>query len=312
MQCIVWMADAGAEVMLLVSINSLRRNARAFWGSAVKLVLDFGLTSPVAAFLGTLVTEHLYCAPVPLPPPHSVAGGDPHGGIGVMRRRVEVMTLAPAVCSSVGVQPSGYIVCDADTVFLRPLDDFVFPSHTDQITIMREWDLRNGREEPMLMCRRSSFTEPYPLDVAIARAAAHLDIDEQDLRAIPTFNTGVVGFAAGTDLSGVWSECYDDLRSVLHDDGAPVFSPYAIEQNAMSICLSRNIIRHNPLDRSFNQFPPRAPHGWPAETAIAHFISFRNSCSEARYALWFESARVAMQDEWLPEPLRRRVASNLR
>src|ERR1035437_1904250 len=82
MQCIVWMADAGAEVMLLVSINSLRRNARAFWGSAVKLVLDFGLTSPVAAFLGTLVTEHLYCAPVPLPPPHSVAGGDPPWGVG--------------------------------------------------------------------------------------------------------------------------------------------------------------------------------------------------------------------------------------
>lgn len=303
MKCVTWMLDAGVERFFAVSLSSLRRAGRSFWDNNAKVIIDFGLTEPMAAFLDTLAAEGVFVHRFALPEDDAVVGGNAANGVGVMRRRVEIARLLPAITSSLGLTVDGFIVCDCDTVFLAGPDTFPIPTEPGSVSILREWDIKNGVEVPLLLSRRSCFNKDAVLKGSLDGVCSRLGLTGEDLQRVVTYNTGVIGFAPDATFHTAWEAEYESLRVILDEQGSPVFSAYAAEQNALSLCIHKRSVNVLHLPKRFNQFPPRPPATWPADTVIAHFITFRRNCGEERYALWYTLRDRARDDGFIPSAL---------
>jgi len=288
MKCIVWLLDKGAEGMFANSLGSLKLNARRFWDENLKLILDFGLSDQMRSFLDTLRDELVYVRSLTLPKPHDVVGGDPGGGVGVMRTRVEISNILKTVVEALSLSVDDYLICDCDTAFITSPEPLPMPSAGGQISIMKEWDVSDGAEVEMKLCRSSSFVGGVVPWGYIPRISNQLGMSDQEFISVPTYNTGVFGFRAGAEFSNEWKNTYDLIKGIVDDKGLPIFSPFAAEQNAFSLCVFRGSITISELPRRFNQFPPRPPSSWPDGTVIAHFITFKKNQGEARYSLWYE------------------------
>jgi hypothetical protein len=304
MKCITWLLDKGVEKLFAVSLGSLREKGRYFWGNNIKLVLDLGLSEPMYEFLMKLEDEGVFVHRLPLPDNITVVGGDNLNGIGVMRRRIELPNILPQILETLAINVDEFIVCDSDTIFLQSPEGFPFPSANSQISIMKEWDLVGCKEMPMLLYRPSSFRGgKLPDDKSLDLICSRLDLNEEELRQLPTYNTGVIGFLSKASFTLAWQEEYDLIKSIFDEDGHPIFSPYAAEQNAFSISLYKKRIKALDLPRIFNQFPPRPPSNWPENTIIAHFITFSRNHTESRYHLWYEMHQLVKDSKYIPEHL---------
>jgi hypothetical protein len=303
MKCIVWLADAGVENFLINSIGSLRLNGRAFWEEHPKLVLDFGLSKSVSSFLASIKDEGVFVHRMSLPEERDVVGSNVRSGVGVMRRRVELSGFIDPLVQNLGLIVQGFIVCDADTVFLQPPNEFPLPTKPLQICIMREWDVIDNIEIDMLLYRPSSFVGSVLPEDSVSTIATHLRLSEDQLRKLPTYNTGVFSFCAGANLKQAWEAEYKLLQSLRDEDDMLVFSPYAAEQNALSLSIFKGQVLISELPRRFNQFPPRSPRGWDVDTVIAHFITFRRNHTEPRYRLWFKTREQVFDNGFIPEAL---------
>jgi hypothetical protein len=303
MKCIVWLLDSGVERFFATSLGSLRENGRSFWDNNIKLVLDFGLSEQMVSFLSSLKNEGVHIQTLPLPNDSDVVGGNAQGGVGVMRRRVEVTDLIPGFIRNVNLNVDSFIVCDTDTVFFNPPDDFPLPTESAQISIMKEWDNIGGSEIDMRLYRPSSFSQNVVPEKHLPTISSKLGLAEDELRELATYNTGVFGFREGSDFTNQWETEYALLKSLLDDEGRSIFSPYAAEQNAMSLCIHKQIIQVSELPRRFNQFPPRPPQAWPTDTVIAHFMTFKRNHNEARYRPWYEVREQVKASRFVPEDL---------
>lgn len=303
MKCIVWLADAGVEKFLINSIGSLQLNGKSFWEENLKLVLDFGLSKPISSFLASIKDEWIFVHRMSLPDDHDVVGGDVRNGVGVMRRRVELSSFIDLIIQNLGLNVQGFIVCDADTIFLQSPHEFPLPASPFQMCIMREWDLIDNIETEMRLYRPSSFVGSVLPEGSISRIATHLKLSDDQLRKLPTYNTGVFSFCAGANLTHPWNEEYRLLKSLTDEDNRPIFSPYAAEQNALSLSVFKGQVVVSELPRIFNQFPPRPPSGWDVNTVIAHFITFRRNYTESRYGLWFKTREQVCNSGFIPKPL---------
>lgn len=297
---LLWLVDSGAEGHLAVSIGSLRLAARALWRSIAKVVVDCGLSRPMLAFLTTAASEGVYVIPI-----SSISDelrGATRPGILPMRTRIRTPWFLEQLCGAGTLPPSRVcLVCDSDTVFLREFR-LLRPSPNSDLLVMQEWDNQNGVEKPMLLMRQSTFAIPLA-EVPLAKMSEALDLPEGTLRDMPTYNTGVFAFAVGARFTDAWNHEYEQIISLRDDAGRMVFSSFAAEQNALSVAIQRGTIVPSPLTRRFNQFPPRPPYGWPADTAIAHFITFGRNHGEARYKPWFDARESVRASGWVPEPL---------
>lgn len=299
---ILWLADRGVEGHLAVSIGSLRNSAPVLWKTAAKVVIDCGLSDAMRRFLASKGREgvHVFCA---AGPSGCVARAEPPG-ILAMRSRIRAPLLLERLREE-GKLASWRIclVCDADTVFLR---DFALPDPTVEadtdLLVMAEWDTTAGVEEPLLFLRQSTFALPTG-EVEVARLSEAIDIPERVLVSMPTYNTGVLAFAAGACFVGNWNREYETLISVTDEAGRGVFSRFAAEQNALALAIQRGTVLASPLARCFNQLPPRPPQSWPEDTAIAHFVTFGRNHREGRYALWFRTRDRVRDDGWIPRQL---------
>lgn len=292
------MVDSGVEDMFAVSLASLRINAPEYWSAHPKLIFDFGFSPKITRWLQSLEGEKVYVRRLSLPECHFVAGTTVLGGIGVMYRRMEIMSLAPSLVASWNLPVESFIVCDADTVFLTTPEEF--PIFDKTISIMKEWDIVGGQSCSLRLCRPSSFRASSRQDDDIATIAEQLSISESTLREIPTFNSGVIGFRAGTNFTNQWRIEYDALARVVDSHSEPIFSPYAAEQNALALAIHKGTVSISNLPRRFNQFPPRPPSEWPAETVIAHFITFHRNHLQTRYDLWRDMKRRTREANLLP------------
>jgi hypothetical protein len=277
------MVGPGAADMFAVSLSSLRYNALNYWNSQPKLVLDFGLGTTLIQWLETLADEQVYVCRVPASGIDCVSGGFDNG-IAVMSRRTEITSLAPALAGNLNLDIDAFIVCDADTVFLR--DPTGFPIRDGAISAIEEWNVVDGREYAMRLCRPSSFNKRQISDGVLSYVASQLAISADALQSVQTYNSGVVGFRSGTDISRQWRAEYEMITQAVDLEGMPVFSSYAAEQNALALAVHKQTVRIHELPRRFNQFPPRHPSTWPLDTVIAHFITFWRNNREARYDLW--------------------------
>lgn len=297
---ILWLADSGAEGHLAVSIASLRRNAPNLWADSSKVIVDVGLSSTMLDFLANARSENVHV--VPLAAIGVAATSSEPPGYLAMRTRIGVSVFLEGLADSGALPRTEHsLVCDADTVFSSEFS-CPMPGPAADLMIMQEWDTHSGHERPMLLVRPSNFSQPLA-EISLADIARDLDVPEDALRSMPTYNTGVFVFRVGRQFADAWLCEYERLIGIVDGRGRPVFSMYAAEQNAMSIAIYRKTIVHDILPRRFNQFPPRHPQEWPADTAIAHFISFGRNHTEERYRRWFEARALAQADKWLPPAL---------
>ena len=302
MKCVIWMVDSGAEKMFAISLASLRCNAFTYWNRYPKLVLDFGLSERCLQWLRQLTSQHVHVYSSSVPDSGSVLGGFSGGGVGVMSRRTEITTLAPAIAADLGLAVEEFIVCDSDTVFMR--DPGEFPIVAGRLSAMQEWDNLCGQEYSLRLCRPSSFRKNQVPTDSFPTVARQLGISAEDLSQVTTYNSGVIGFRSGTDITQQWRTEYKLLTNVLvtaHD--GILFSPYAAEQNALALAIHKGTIHVHELPRRFNQFPPRPPSAWSDDTVIAHFITFRLNNHEARYDLWRNVRQYLCETGDLPAEL---------
>lgn len=297
---ILWFVDSGAEGHLAVSLGSLRLVAPSVWRNATKMVIDCGLSSDMFAFLSAAASEGVHVVPA------SDIWDEPWDrtslGILPMRMRIHAPRLLGRRLAATFLPPaSACLVCDADTVFWREFR-IPMPSADSDLLIMQEWDNKTGADVPMLLLRQSTFGMPLK-ELHLEMISMALELPLETLRTMPTYNTGVIIFAAEAGFTDAWNHEYETLIALRDHAGRRVFSPFAAEQNALSVAIQRGSIRAGPLPRRFNQFPPRAPLDWPADTIIAHFITFRRNHRKARYAAWFEARDAVRADGWVPEPL---------
>jgi hypothetical protein len=303
MKCIVWLLDSGVEKLFSNSLGSLRINGRQFWNDNVKLVLDFGLTKRMRKFLSTLEAEGVYVQKISLPTRNDVVGGNLTGGIGVMRMRIKLTDILPQIISSLGFNIEGFIVCDSDTVFLKSPTCFPIPESPFEISIMKEWDNIDNVETNMKLYRQSSFSENVLPENQISIISSYLGLREDELRTLPTFNTGVFGFRCDSNFSSIWENEYGLLKSLFSADQKVIFSPFAAEQNALSLCIYKGLIQVSELPRKFNQFPPRYLPHCPEETVIAHFITFKRNHNQLRYKLFYTIRDQVHVSGFIPEDL---------
>ena len=301
MKCAVWLLDSGAESLFINSLGSLKLNARDFWDDNIKLILDFGLSEKMATFLSSLSGEHVYVHRLTLPDAEDVVGANPGGGVGVMRRRVEISRILQSITESLKLTVEEYVIYDCDTVFFFSPVQFPMPGLGRQIIIMKEWDISNGVEVEMKICRPSSFAGGSVPTRYIPLISSKLGLTEREFISIPTYNTGVFGFRAGVEFSQEWETAYTLIKTILDDQGVPIFSPFAAEQNALSLCVYKGAISISDLPKRFNQFPPRPPLTWPEETVIGHFITFNKNHEEDRYKLWYKIRNQLLSQKFIPE-----------
>ncbi|MEO8383454.1 MAG: hypothetical protein ABI779_27605 [Acidobacteriota bacterium] len=297
---ILWFVDSGAEGHLAVSLGSLRLAAPSVWRSTTKVVIDCGLSSDMLAFLSAAASEGVHVVPAfkiwdePWDPTSL--------GILPMRMRIHAPRLLSRRLAGSFLPPaSAYLVCDADTVFWHEFK-IPTPGADSDLLIMQEWDNKTGVDVPMLLVRQSTFALPLE-EVHLETISRALGLPEDTLRTLPTYNTGVFTFVAGAGFTDAWHHDYQTIIALRDHAGRRVFSPFAAEQNALSVAIQRGTISAGPLPRRFNQFPPRPPRLWPAGTVIAHFVTFRRNYREARYAAWFEAQDAVRAEGWVPEPL---------
>jgi len=280
---IVWFLDAGVESLLAVSIGSLRMNAPLFWSQSLKVIIDCGLSDLFCLFLRRLKPEGVSVVLAPL----LVGEKDPAPGIAAMYQRINVSTL---VTSLPDIESGDCILsCDPDTVFLRELDQFPFPSPGTDITIMPGYSISKGHEIPTPWLRQATLVHPDLGDADLAHVARQLRLSAEELQSITSYNAGIFGFYAGQDFSGPWCDAYRAIRETTDIKGRPVFTAFMAEQNALSLCIHRGQIRATELPRRFNQFMPIKPLPLvlPADTVIVHFINFRTNHHNDTYRLWY-------------------------
>src|ERR1035441_5816287 len=221
---LLWLADQGVEGHIFISLGSLRLAAPSLWRNSIKIVVDCGLSPAALEFLMPLRREQVHVIPV-----SSVSNEPPdtRAGIVAMRTRIHVSSFLERLQRAGDVPRATLcLVCDADTVFLR---EFVIPEPrvVSDLSVMPEWDNRDGVERPLLLLRQSTFTLPLT-EVHVSELSAALEIQENTLRNLPTYNTGVFSFALGTQFVDAWRREYDRINTIRNAAGQLLFSPYEI------------------------------------------------------------------------------------
>ncbi|MCB8924049.1 MAG: hypothetical protein H6652_00320 [Ardenticatenaceae bacterium] len=285
---IIWFLDAGVESLLAVSLGSLRLNAPMFWSQSLKVIIDCGLSRPFRFFLRRLEPEGVcvVLAPQQLAP-QLVEEKAPSPGIAAMYQRINVSTL---VTSLLDIGAGDHIIsCDPDTVFLKEVDRFPFPSSGTDMTIMPGYSISRGREVPTPWLRQATLMYPDLDDADLVYVGRQLRLSAEELQSITSYNAGIFGFCAGQDFSGPWRDAYRAIRKTTDIKGRSVFRAFMAEQNALSLCIHRGQIRVSELPRRFNQFPPIKPLPLvlPADTIILHFVNFQMNHRNGTYCLWY-------------------------
>lgn len=280
---VVWILDAGVEAFLEVCLGSMWLNAPRCWARSRKVIVDCGLSAPFRAFLGRLEPPGVQVVPAP-PEDGALAEGR---GVEAMWRRTGVSAWIRSLDGVALGEP--VLVCDADTAFLGEPDDFPFPGDEADVAIMPGYTLHDGREVATPWLRPSTLRQSGLDEADLAHVAAQLDLSAAELGRIRSYNNGVIGFRAGRSFDGPWRRAYDGLRRATDRRGRPVFAPFMLEQNALSLAIHRSETTAVDLPRRFNFFPPLPPLPleWPADTAIVHFVNFPSNRGAEGYRRWF-------------------------
>ena len=295
----IWILDAGREAFLAVSLGSLRLNAPSFWSQYPKVILDCGLSDPFRAWLMDLEPEGVHVVPAP----HPRRGEHEPAGIGPMRQRVNLSAIATAMPE---IEPEDRVLSsDPDTVFLGEPDGFPFPDGEIDIAVMPGHSIYAGREVETQWLSPATLAHPGLGHADLGHIAGQLGMSISEMRSVKSYNTGVFGFRAARVLNGPWAEAYNALREMVDLRGRPVFVPFMVEQNALSLCISRGQIRAVDLQRRFNCFPPIQPQSaiWPKDTVIAHFVCFHGRYRHLAYGLWFKTAERLMALGLMPSDM---------
>jgi hypothetical protein len=295
---VVWLSDAATAPLLTVSIGSLKRNAPDFWGNSLKVVIDFGLGDAHRSWLESMSAEDLLIIPHLFADSDTVVGHKSHRPAQIMRVRVRLTEFVQKLAPS-----SKLMHCDADTIFFRsPQPAFECFSGVEDIAAVRAWDWASPADSTRLV------SWPLDNDVTFAsevtsgaqRLAESLGISYSEFSLADRYNTGVWVSSTESALSKKWNYWYEKLCSIEDQNDDPLLNPHNAEEVALSLGVFFGDILARPLRQRYNYLPPRAPHQWPPETVIGHYVTFGRNFGEPSFATWWAHRRKLLDESVCP------------
>lgn len=306
-KAVVWLFDHGSEGFFAPCLYSLAKNCPSFWNESLKVVVDCGVSQRFREWLSSQ-NHFLNIVRPHLPKFGEVLGGESVPAARVMRLRIELSRIL-ADAAGQGAIPyfSEFLQCDPDILFLGdPAGVFEMPWEGEDIRCVQEWDwhgpLENNRQQLMPLFRDSTFRSGVRHDdrAAIARS---IDIEEAELTCITTVNSGVWAARTESELPEKWLKSYQSLKAADACFPGGMFSPYAAEQNALSLGIYKGLILPRYLPRKYNYLPPREQFAWPEDVCIAHFVTFRRNWTRTAYRVWSRMRAAAISDGFVPAQL---------
>jgi hypothetical protein len=296
---VVWLSDAATAPLLTVSIGSLKLNAPDFWRNSFKVVIDLGLDDAHRAWLDSLATEDVVIVPRQCADSESIVGRKPHRPAQIMRVRVGLTELIRDIAPS-----SRLLHCDADTIFFRsPRPAFECFSGVEDIAAVRAWDWLSPANSSQLVSWRVDDNVTYATQATTRsqRLAESLGISYSEFSLADRYNSGVWLSSTESALARKWNDWYERLCAIEDRSDDPLLNPHNAEEVALSLGIFFGDILVRPLRQRYNYLPPRAPHQWPEETVIGHFVTFGSNFGEASFAPWWAHRRRLL-DESLCTP----------
>jgi len=305
---IAWIFDFGAEKAFPVCLFSIQQASPGLFEHAPLIVVDCGISDSMRTWMLSLRRSNLHIISAKLPESTSVMGGDSSRAASVMRLRIELPQLLTAsIADALIPEFETFLQLDTDTVFLSdPTSRLTEPWAGEDIRCCYEWDWvgepRDDQQTFMKFVRPSSFAVADYVE-KLPQVADALGLSLGELRTVPTVNSGVWMARTQGRLSEGWRDQYDGLRKLDATLGMGFLNPFSSEQNALSLAIYLGAVTPRFMPRRMNNLPPKAPHHWPADVCIAHFISMGKNWHRGAYRLWSDFRKRAISCGFAPASL---------